>query len=206
MKIGSNRLYSAYLVGVFMLVASILVTPLLAHSGQNGIASFIYNAYIPTCHQWIYRSSCVFDDGEGMWIDDCIDESAGPVISTEFTAASHMWDGPFGYSRDQIGLNRAERVEYPKGMIGYKFPNDTRNVGIYLSMLVAGVILPFAWRRPYVPHVAWLLLAILPLAVDGTGQLLGFWESTNSVRFLTGTFAGIGSSVYIYAMIGKFRI
>jgi len=31
---------------------------------------------------------------------------------------------------------------------------------------------------------------MVPLVIDGTGQLLGYWESNNFRRFLTGTLFG----------------
>jgi len=35
-----------------------------------------------------------------------------------------------------------------------------------------------------------ILLGLVPIGVDGAGQLLGFWESTNLIRFSTGLLAG----------------
>lgn len=43
------------------------------------------------------------------------------------------------------------------------------------------------------PQIWWVsLLLILPLAVDGIGQYLGFWISDNIRRLLTGLLGGIG--------------
>jgi uncharacterized membrane protein len=36
-----------------------------------------------------------------------------------------------------------------------------------------------------------IIFSLVPLGIDGIGQLLGFWESTNVVRILTGLPAGI---------------
>jgi uncharacterized membrane protein len=195
-------LYIIYLVFLFALVGSIAISPLLAMHGPKELATLSYNAYVPTCHQWIYRSSCVFYDGNDHWIGDCIEEDKEAVITTEFTNYPRKWDGAFFYSRNQIGINRAEKVTYGN-VIGYKFPNDTRNLGVYTFMLLVGIIIPFIWNKTYAPHVAFLILAILPLAIDGTGQFLEFWESTNTVRFITGAIAGSAASVYVYAMINK---
>jgi uncharacterized membrane protein len=38
--------------------------------------------------------------------------------------------------------------------------------------------------------VAIILLGLIPIGIDGVGQLLGFWESINPIRFLTGLLAG----------------
>ncbi|MEW6721750.1 MAG: DUF2085 domain-containing protein [Candidatus Micrarchaeota archaeon] len=198
-----DTLYVLYLLGLAVLVGTIAITPLLALHGPKELAALSYNLYAPTCHQWIFRSSCVFYDGTEHRVGDCITGDKAR-ITTEFTAARKDWDGAFEYGRDQIGRNRAEKVEYGDA-VGYKFPNDTRNIGVYLSMLLSGLVLPSIWKRPEVPHVAFLVLAILPLAVDGTGQFLEFWESTNPVRFATGTLAGAAASAYVYAMLNRVK-
>ena len=198
-----RRLYLAYLIALAAVVATIGITPLLALHGPRDMAGTLYNAYVPTCHQWIYRSSCVFFDGSSHRIGDCIErgKEQQAQISTEFTNADKRWDGAFRYSRDQIGANRAERVQYG-GEVGYKFPNDTRNIGIYIAMLLAGIALPFNWKKPVMmPRFAYFAAGILPLAIDATGQMLGFWESTSTIRFVTGVLSGITLSVFIYAML-----
>ncbi len=194
--------YIAYLAILLLVVFTIAITPWLALSGQKSMAALSYNAYVPTCHQWIYRSSCIFFDGKNYRIGDCIEKGkeAQAMIATEFTNADKRWDGIFSYSRSQIGYNRAERVQYANE-IGYKFPNDTRNIGIYLFMLLAGIALPFKWKKPNVPHLSAFAIGILPLAIDGTGQMLGLWESTNAIRFATGALAGTALSVYVYALL-----
>jgi uncharacterized membrane protein len=35
-----------------------------------------------------------------------------------------------------------------------------------------------------------ILFSLIPIGIDGVGQLFGFWESTNLIRFLTGLLAG----------------
>lgn len=192
--------YLAYVALTATLVLTIALTPLFAMHGPKELAAFSYNAYAPTCHQWIYRSSCVFYNGTSHWISDCIQSGTQPNISTEFTSASRAWDGPFLYSRSQIGRNRAERADYGS-FYGYKFPNDDRNIGVYLFMLLSALPLPFLWKKPAIPHPALFLAFVLPLAIDGTGQLLGYWESTNAMRFATGALAGIAVSFFTYAII-----
>ena len=38
------------------------------------------------------------------------------------------------------------------------------------------------------------------MGLDGVGQLLGLWESTNLMRFITGFIAGIGIGYFLYAI------
>ena len=201
-----KTIYALYLAVLFAVLATIGITPWLALHGPKDIAGFFYNAYVPTCHQWIYRSDCIFFDGQSNWIGDCIPhgKESQATIATDFTDAPKKWDGQFNYSRDQIGINRAERVQYGN-TVGYKFPNDTRNIGIYLFMLLAGIALPIAWKRPVMPNFAYFVLGILPLAIDGTWQMLGYWESNSLVRFVTGALTGITLSVVVYCLLYETR-
>jgi uncharacterized membrane protein len=36
-----------------------------------------------------------------------------------------------------------------------------------------------------------LILSLVPIGIDGVGQLLGFWESSNLIRVITGMAAGV---------------
>jgi hypothetical protein len=35
------------------------------------------------------------------------------------------------------------------------------------------------------------MVALVPIGIDGVGQLLGYWESTNLMRFITGGLCGL---------------
>ena len=45
-----------------------------------------------------------------------------------------------------------------------------------------------------------IVLLLLPMAIDGTGQLFGKWTSNNIRRFLTGLPGGIGLIFIFYAV------
>jgi len=47
------------------------------------------------------------------------------------------------------------------------------------------------------------MLAILPMAIDGTGQLFGLWESSWVSRVVTGTLFGISSVWLLYPYIAE---
>lgn len=49
-----------------------------------------------------------------------------------------------------------------------------------------------------------LLLSFFPMAVDGLGQLIGFWESTNVIRFITGMLAGFTTGIAVGLIIDEF--
>jgi uncharacterized membrane protein len=48
-----------------------------------------------------------------------------------------------------------------------------------------------------------VFLGILPLGIDGVGQLIGLWESTNIIRLLTGSITGIVCGLAIGIIIDE---
>lgn len=64
--------------------------------------------------------------------------------------------------------------------------------------IVLGVIFLLLMRRkkgnhPFSASGIWLAaLSFLPIAIDGVGSYLGFWQSNNLMRVLTGALAGYG--------------
>lgn len=70
-----------------------------------------------------------------------------------------------------------------------------RDVGLYAGMFLGMWIVhvPHAHRMP-----AWgAFLFAAPMALDGSVQFLGLWESANSTRLWTGFAAGLGVSVWL---------
>jgi hypothetical protein len=37
----------------------------------------------------------------------------------------------------------------------------------------------------------WIIIGLVPIGIDGVGQLFGYWESTNLLRLLTGGACGV---------------
>jgi uncharacterized membrane protein len=50
-----------------------------------------------------------------------------------------------------------------------------------------------------------ILFSLIPIGIDGGGQLFGFWESTNIIRFFTGILAGGGCGVAIGIIIDEIK-
>jgi uncharacterized membrane protein len=51
-----------------------------------------------------------------------------------------------------------------------------------------------------------ILVGLIPLGVDGVGQLFGFWESTNLIRFITGFFAGCICGVALGVILDEIKM
>lgn len=78
---------------------------------------------------------------------------------------------------------------------GKQFPICARCTGILVGYIF-GIIYIVISKRP---HIILEALMMIPIAIDGLGQLYGHWESNNTRRFVTGIIAGI-------ATIGFFRL
>lgn len=50
----------------------------------------------------------------------------------------------------------------------------------------------------------WLVVLILPMAIDGIGQLINLWVSTNVRRFVTGLAGGIAISFLFFLVCQQF--
>jgi uncharacterized membrane protein len=190
-----NLVYAITTAIVFLLVFFIFLTPFLAFD-SNPAAGFLYkDVFAYTCHQKISRSQCVFHNpANGYFIADCMPQSGVYVEDL----------------KSQLSAINAQ------GFLGYKFPVCARDVGIYFAMLLGLLSYPFfrktESKEP--PPGIYLLLALVPLGIDGTLQLvsnigipipiIGAYESTNFMRLATGAIAGFVAAFYIVPMLNYF--
>ncbi len=202
----SGRVYQAAVVLLALFILTIMAPPFLIFAGFGDLGGMLYNLH-PYDHQWIYRSQCVFRSPAGVFsIQDCIVQGRETEanISTMYTLNGNpAYNGIFAqYAQNQIGRNKAEKVER-NGLVGYKFANDTRDYSIYIPMLAAMLLYPVVrgGRRRGIPSPVWLVLALVPMGIDGTSQMLGFQESTNLMRMLTGAIAGVAMGTYFAALL-----
>ncbi|WP_345785524.1 DUF2085 domain-containing protein [Halorubrum sp. AD140] len=85
---------------------------------------------------------------------------------------------------------------------GRYFGICARCTGMYLSGIVA-ILVTQLWSIPLSPVWIFLmgLMFLLPGGVDGSTQLLGNRESTNSLRIMTGILLGIGVVLIVNSII-----
>ena len=177
---GSRVPYILLLLALFALNASIFITPYLASQGDPSAAS-LYAVFSLTCHQLTSRSLCLYKyDMDGHYgFGDCLPMSA-------------------------FSLSKADTVNYPE-KTAYKMPVCSRDVAIYLAMLVGMLLLPFLWEieADDWPNRWILVIAAIPIAIDGTTQLVGLRESTNLLRIVTGVIIGIVLPFYLLPMLNS---
>jgi uncharacterized membrane protein len=77
---------------------------------------------------------------------------------------------------------------------GNQMPFCVRDVAIY-TFLAIGLAITCFPRIPYHDALTdikwwWIIIGLVPIGIDGVGQLFGYWESTNILRLLTGGLCG----------------
>jgi uncharacterized membrane protein len=184
------RFFSRHWLAAFSLVIALyaglpFVAPTLMKVGATGPARIIYTLYSPFCHQFAFRSFFLYGP-----------QAAYPreLAGTDLV--------PYG---EATGLDEedviAARQYVGDETVGYKTALCERDVGIYVGILVAGLVYGAIRNRRNVkplPLRYWFLFGIVPIALDGGTQLisqLGVFpfparESTPFLRTATGLLFG----------------
>lgn len=174
---------------VFMYVGLSFAAPVLMKAGSEGPASVIYAIYGRLCHQLSFRSWFIFGEQ--------------PAYPREL--AGMGWES-YGTA---TGFNESDTILAQQfvgnEVLGYKVALCQRDVAIYVSILMAGLLFALIRKRlKPLPIWAWLLFGLFPIALDGGSQLVfGFSlplfsmlplrESTPFLRTLTGALFGVAN-------------
>ena len=176
-----------------------LLAPLLEKLGFEAPANFIYRGYSLVCHQLSYRSFFLFGE------QACYPRAEAGVMGVKTLGqATGLSEGS-----DPIDLYAA-RIFVGNETVGYKIALCQRDVSIYGGILLFGLLFSLTNRRlPTISWYVWIVLGIVPIAVDGLSQLLSqppwsFWafrESTPILRVLTGGLFGFITAWFGYPMV-----
>lgn len=199
-------------VGIY--VALPILAPVLMNAGMTGPAGLIYRAYSPMCHQLASRSFFLF--GEQPAYPRAIAGSSLTPIEAFMPGIPEFAEASADPAQWSTFLLPARAFRGNEQM-GYKMAICQRDIGIYLSILVGGLIYGVVRRRgPVKPMPFWLFLIIGlgPIALDGFSQLfsqmfvgLGLESLTNLfplressplLRSLTGVIMGLSVVWLIY--------
>jgi uncharacterized membrane protein len=88
---------------------------------------------------------------------------------------------------------------------GNEMPFCTRCTAIWLGLAVGLGFMLFYTIDLNEKFLFVVLFSLIPIGIDGVGQLFGFWESTNLLRFLTGLLAGSICGVAIGVIIDEIK-
>jgi uncharacterized membrane protein len=116
---------------------------------------------------------------------------------------------------EQATGNHPEDLESARSFIGdqaagYKVALCQRDMAIYGSILLFGLIFVVTGRGIRgLPWFIWILLALVPIGLDGVGQLISqppfnlipYRESTPTLRTLTGFLFGFTTAWFAYPIV-----
>jgi uncharacterized membrane protein len=209
-KITKSDQFSYWISNHYMLVFNFFVllylslpflAPIMMSAGLETPATLIYRGYGAMCHQFAFRSWFLFGE-----------QPAYPR-----SAAGVEWLDTY---ENLIGLDAddqwAARRYTGEDGVGYKVALCQRDVAIYGGILIFGVLFAVTGRKiKSIPWYVWLLVGIVPIAVDGFSQifsqpplnlippmnLLAYRESTPILRSLTGFLFGFTTAWFGYPLV-----
>lgn len=156
-----------------LVLALAVLAPWLMLQGHTGAGQLLYMAFRPLCHQLPERS--FFLGGPQ------------PVYGLAELNAHLGYEAPARWPGDR--------------QLGYKMAFCERDTAIYAGWLLGGLAFGLVRRR--LRPLPWqgLLLTMVPMAIDGTGQLFGAWESTWWMRGITGLLFALGIVWFAFPLI-----
>ena len=175
-----------------------VLAPVLVKVGAEAPADAIYTVYRLFCHQLAYRSWFLF--GEQTAYPRQLAGVAGLKTFEQVTGINAL---DISASQNFIG----------NPQLGYKVAFCERDVAIYGSIVLFGVIFSLTHNRlKSLPWYLWILIGIIPIAVDGFSQLpsllnytwlswLPVRESTPFLRTITGFLFGFATAWFGYPYI-----
>jgi uncharacterized membrane protein len=188
---------------IFLYVGLPFTMPLLMNAGATRTAIWVQRIYSPLCHQLAFRSWFLFGEQSAYPL-----ETAGTSL-TPYSEATGLDSDDFWEAKEFIGSEQ----------LGYKVVLCQRDIAIWGGMLFGGLIFGlFRSRMKPLPILLWLLVGVLPIALDGGTQILSEFpflsfphrESTPFLRTLTGSLFGLMNVwmafPYIEASMNETRI
>jgi uncharacterized membrane protein len=194
-----KRFYIIIFLIVFLLYSLIpFMAPVLMHYGFEIPAKIIYWGYHFLCHQLPYRSFFLYGEQSfyplayaGM--DDSIVTFEAAVSSTE----SNLSDIKYFIGNETMG---------------YKIAICQRDLAIYLAIALFCIIFFLTnYRLPRIHWLIWIVLGIIPMALDGLSQMisgmfptfLSVRESTPFLRVITGSAFGFFTAWFLFPYLEK---
>jgi uncharacterized membrane protein len=168
-----NTAWALYVIVPFL-------APLLVQAGMPEAAQVIYSVYSVLCHQLPGHSYFLF----------------GPELAPhdhELIAAGMSSGNNLFQVRSFIGSPE----------VGWKVALCQRDVAIYASVFLTGLLYGLVRNRLRPLPFKIYILFVIPIAVDGLTQLVGWRESNWWLRTLTGALFGFASVWLAYPYVDE---
>jgi len=203
-----TRNYMWIIIGLLAVYVGLpFLAPVLMKNGKEWGANLIYKMYSVMCHQTAFRSWFLF--GEQAAYPSELAHLDEYMTYEEIMGIRGARSDP----ATDLNLFVLQAREFiGNAQTGYKVALCERDIAMYGSLLLFGLIFVATGRRiPPLSWKVWILIGILPIAIDGVSQLPGFltWipinlpyrESTPFLRTLTGFLFGITTGWYLFPVI-----
>ncbi len=190
---------------VFLYVGLPFLAPTFMEAGLTVPARVIYSMYSPLCHQFGFRSFFLF--GEQPYYPLPEAHIANVKTFEQVTGIQNLSD-PGSYTR------LLARQYIGNATVGYKVALCERDVAIYGSILLFGLIYALTGRKlPALHWMLWVVFGLGPIGLDGFSQLfsqfnwpwlasfLPYRESPPILRVITGALFGFATAWFAYPYI-----
>lgn len=188
----TRRWVSVFNIFTLIYVGLPFLAPVLMQTGSQAPAALIYRVYGAVCHEFAFRSWFLFGDQPFY-----PRQEAGLAGYTTYQEATRLPGDDLWAAREYVGDNQ----------VGFKVALCQRDVAIYLGILMFGLLFAITGHRlKGIPWYFWVILGVLPIALDGLSQLLSqpplnifaYRESTPILRTITGWLFGFVTAWYGY--------
>jgi uncharacterized membrane protein len=186
-----QRHWIRYIVGILFVYSTLpVVAPILKAAGFDGAAQAIYFPYKGLCHTYGFRSFYLFGE-------------QATYSRAEFEAKTGI------DTRPPIGQLAAREFQ-GNAQMGYKLATCQRDMAIYPSIAIGGLLFAALRKRPrMMPWWLFLLLGIAPIGFDGFSQLfsqppfnlIAFRESNWVLRVVTGSLFGFSIAWLVFPLM-----
>lgn len=159
----------------FIYVGLPILAPALMNAGLETPARLIYRVYSPLCHQMTQRSFFLFGD-QYSYPREIAGTNLTPIEAymgdiPEFEDVDpDNWPAFFTAARRYLGDEQ----------LGYKIALCQRDIGIYLFVLVGGLLYAMLRNRINIkplPILLFIVIGLAPIAIDGFSQLFSYWST-----------------------------
>jgi uncharacterized membrane protein len=101
---------------------------------------------------------------------------------------------------DVLCHQKAERTFF---INGNEMPFCARCTAIWLGLAIGLAFMIFYKINLDEKFILIIFIGLIPIGIDGFGQMLGFWESSNLIRLVTGLLVGIICGVAIGIIVDE---
>jgi uncharacterized membrane protein len=186
------------------------VAPTMMKMGLTGPANVLYTMYSPMCHQFAFRSLFLY--GEQPFYPR---ESVGTDYRP-YEAYAEQYSLPQSSSAEDFNFAFIMGARDFRGneQMGYKTTLCARDVAIWLTMFIGGLIYAIPAVRKRLRPVPWWLYLIAglgPIGLDGFSQLLSYapfslWtvrETAPFFRVATGAMFGLMNAWLLFPILER---